>query len=1004
MSPQVVENVMRLCLSRHLGLALLLSLTIRSNCMGDGAMTAPIVHWDADLVSGKRVPGDGGQGRVGTLHTITCDVSTETLGVPSAFRFNGADSFISTADHPDLNASEFSISLWFSPAAGSAGTQKPLVVKSAPAHRSPWYQYGLFVLDRPGAPGSISFGIALDGTFHQVTALNAFEYDTWTHATAVREPRALVLYVNGLEAARNALPAGDGERFGRPLLCGAYENLPHSSTYCYAGGMADVRLYNRAVDAEEATALFDELSGRFGARRGAASSRVVSDYERGLNQALDSGDDAWGERLLQRGDASYEAVEPLLRPLFYSTGRTNREYGPHSLLFAMDGGVPPYIVPLADGSRVYAGTCTSDTWVQVEVGTDAGDVFGRDLSRLGGPTLEDGYRLVLQTRYTTAAGVRYVQECSGGFVPGISHPVALMRVALDRAGATMDSSPVRFRVNSLGADRVSVGKGGRREGDCVIFALTDAAPAAHLIWSPGDALPTTLVADSEAYGQAKTRWVAYWDEILSRGMHFELPEPRVMKAIRNLLMQNLMLRWRYSLGSAVYHNSFYQPESSDSVQILGMYGYPDAFREGLQSLLTMTKGQGQYVNWEIAEKLSHGAAYYHFTGDKDFIRRNTPAYVEYIRQLAAQNAKDPHGLLEPQRMCGDQDYRAYATFHIMTCWRGIRDLRVIWSDLGDDEAVAACGDLDRTLRASLRKAVDACSTRLDDGSLFVPNRLYADLPVFDPITATRDGSYWNLCMPYAFSSGFWDPAGDEMQRILRFVHHHGGTFLGLLRFNYYPVPVGRYRADGLPGYATTGVDNVYLPNYLRAVADQDDADRLILSFYGMLAHGMTRDTYMSGEGDTLGVQPPYEFRSSYGSACSANNSAKLLGLRLLLLRETFARDSGRPQDLHLAPALPRAWLEDGRRVAVTDAPTCFGTVSYSLDSALAEGELRFRVSPPQRLRPQRLTLRVRLPEEYRIEAATLAGRPFDRFDAQNGVLDLSGTAEAVEGVLKVARR
>jgi hypothetical protein len=87
---------------------------------------------------------------------------------------------------------------------------------------------------------------------------------------------------------------------------------------------------------------------------------------------------------------------------------------------------------------------------------------------------------------------------------------------------------------------------------------------------------------------------AYWTERLAPVLRFDVPEPLVMDAQRNLLIQNLIMRWRYSLGAVVYHDSFYQPESSDAVEVLGEYGHAEAHRDGLADLLTMTKGAGYY--------------------------------------------------------------------------------------------------------------------------------------------------------------------------------------------------------------------------------------------------------------------------------------------------------------------------------------------------------------------------------------------------------------------------
>ena len=91
-----------------------------------------------------------------------------------------------------------------------------------------------------------------------------------------------------------------------------------------------------------------------------------------------------------------------------------------------------------------------------------------------------------------------------------------------------------------------------------------------------------------------------------------------------------------------------------------------------------------------------------------------------------------------------------------------------------------------------------------------------------------------------------------MRRTINYMLLHGARLLGLTRFNYYPVPIGSHRAGGLPGYSTSGADNVYGPGILDALAELDEADQIVLSLYGKLAHGMTRNTFISGEGDSAG--------------------------------------------------------------------------------------------------------------------------------------------------------
>ena len=183
---------------------------------------------------------------------------------------------------------------------------------------------------------------------------------------------------------------------------------------------------------------------------------------------------------------------------------------------------------------------------------------------------------------------------------------------------------------------------------------------------------------------------------------------------------------------------------------------------------------------------------------------------------------------------------------------------------------------------------------------------------------------------------------------------------------------------------------MYLPSYQRLMADRDEANRLIVSFYGKLCHGQTRGTFISGEGDTAAPRPNEAYRSCYGACSSANNTAFLLPLRLMLVRESFDPETGLPQDLFLAHATPRHWLEHGKCIRVTNAPTCFGAVSYTMVSDIDNGRVTATVHVPARNPIRTLKLRLRLPGGARIRPVTVNGTAHNAFDPEDATIDLTG--------------
>jgi hypothetical protein len=249
------------------------------------------------------------------------------------------------------------------------------------------------------------------------------------------------------------------------------------------------------------------------------------------------------------------------------------------------------------------------------------------------------------------------------------------------------------------------------------------------------------------------------------------------------------------------------------------------------------------------------------------------------------------------------------------------------------------------------------------------------------VTATRAGSYWNLVAPYAWASGIFPREGMLAREVLEYARRRGSFLLGLVRFDYYPTGVGKVRCDGLPGLKTPGANGVYGVHRVQFLADLDRPDLLALTLYAKLAHGMTRGTFVAGEGDTIGAVRPGAcarlpegeyFRSMYLPPSSANNDLFLVTLREQLVHWS-TRDDGRPHGLQLAHATPRAWLAHGKRIAVRDLPTPFGRLGYTVESHVDAGYVDVELAVPSRRRVGELELRIRVPASKRVLHARLAG-------------------------------
>ena len=337
------------------------------------------------------------------------------------------------------------------------------------------------------------------------------------------------------------------------------------------------------------------------------------------------------------------------------------------------------------------------------------------------------------------------------------------------------------------------------------------------------------------------------------------------------------------------------------------------------------------------------------------------------------------GLLDREAFSSDIGRQVVALHGQAVVWRALVSIGRAWAKLGQPRLAARATAAARRLEQALRSAVRASQRRLSDGSLFVPAALLDGTPPFDRVTASREGSYWNLVMPYALASGLFDPKGREAEGIWEYMQHHGSRLLGLVRADADRL----YR--GAPSPAS-GVDQVYGLNMARFLADADLPDQLVLSLYGTLAGAMTRNTFVAGEAATVALLSGLRLGAMYLPPNGGTNTAFLETLRVMLVHERRNRQ-GAPKGLELAFATPRGWLGNGKAIRVRDAPTSFGPVSFAIERRGRTLEISVDAPPTPDLR-----LRLRLPRGLEIGSIGSGGvaMPFDRCLRNDRSLGTSG--------------
>ena len=112
------------------------------------------------------------------------------------------------------------------------------------------------------------------------------------------------------------------------------------------------------------------------------------------------------------------------------------------------------------------------------------------------------------------------------------------------------------------------------------------------------------------------------------------------------------------------------------------------------------------------------------------------------------------------------------------------------------------------------------------------------------------------------------------------------------------------------------------------------------------------------------------------------------------LRNLLVMEQG--DALWIARGTPRAWLEQGQKIAVKNAPTHFGIMAYEIVSDVDNGTINATVELPSRNPPKSVRLRLRHPRAALMQGVTVNGKAWSGFQADKETVDLPGLTGTVK--------
>jgi hypothetical protein len=724
---------------------------------------------------------------------------------------------------------------------------------------------------------------------------------------------------------------------------------------------------------------------------GCAQPRLSSRYVKRVNRALRSRRDSWGEALLAAPNGpTYERAQRYLTPLFLARARNGRlltDSGVHYTHFSQPPnlrGATSVALHVADGSQIISRRFHG-RHLTLGVGVRGRERYGSCLRRLAPPALSEGWLPILETRYVDRHGVRYRQESFAARIPETGSLVSFVELIADATSSRADAVRLRFTPSVEGLERE--GERLRRAGRTYLFFSpggTYGRPSVkysvrrgevttvYVAWLHTPRSSEPLLLDEARYAEARDSVRRFWERRLSQGGQIVVPEQRVMDAQRNLLLQNLALTWRYSVGNR--YEQLSTPEGVDVARVLAGYGHLGVSRAILRTsvrkkpALKKAKFIRRSTNWRMGARLVGFAHYARLSGDQAEIARATPRLRASVERFGRQIRASRKGLLQRERYSSDVSASVYGLHSQAVVWQGLRAMGQVWGEAGYEHLARNCRTLARRLEKGLRRAVLSSRRRLAGRAVFIPVTLLDGERPYSSLTASREGSYWNLVMPYALASGFFPPHGVQAKGVLAYLLRNGSRLLGRVR-------AGAYGLYGPGAHPKSGSSPVYGLNTARFLADNDQPAQLVLGLYGQLAAEMTPGTFVSGESVSIAPLRGDYYRSTYLPPNGASNAAFLETLRLMLVHET-TDSKGLPRGLDLAYSTPRGWLRPYQQIEVRRIPTSFGRVSFTIETGASSASVSLDV--PDRAPLETLRLRLRLPRGARIDTVVLDGAPYGR--------------------------
>ena len=455
---------------------------------------------------------------------------------------------------------------------------------------------------------------------------------------------------------------------------------------------------------------------------------------------------------------------------------------------------------------------------------------------------------------------------------------------------------------------------------------------------------------------------AFWKARLDTGARLRLPETRLDEMVRaGLLHLDLVTYGLEPKGTLTPCIGVYCPigsESSPIVQFIDAMGRHDIARRALMYFMDKQHEDGFIQNFgnymlETGPALWSIGEHWRLTGDDAWVRSIRAKLVKSCDYMIAWRRRN----LKPEfrgRGYGMMDGKVadpVDPYHIFML-NG-------YAYLGMSRVAEMLARIDPRESARIRREAEAL--KKDVRAAFFESMAKS------PVVPLGDGTWTPTCAPWAEAQG---PLVFFVNKTLCFTH---GTFLGrdsMLGPIYLVLQeVLAPTEPGAEALVNVGAEHYHQRNgafsqpyyspHLHVNLMRDEVKAFLKGYYTTVSALADRETYTFWE-HLYHVSPHKTHEEGW-----------------FLLQTRHMLWSERGDTLRFLPAVPRAWLADGKSIDLEDVATYFGPATLRVRSSLAtDGVIRAEVECASKRRPAKLE--VRLPHPDGLKPARVTGGVYDR--------------------------